>query len=392
MGYFFYTNFNKKEESATPSRISLQEAQGIYEKVHQIQISGNLDQLSEVYTDQLDNFLQLQNPSLSLVISEAKKYAEKWKEEKMDILNFEEIAPNEFRYQITYAVRKLENNKIFDYKISGSLKFRNTEKGYRIYSISESSERDYQGFSYQTSVFTKAEKISNGYSLKYNSEILIFTDIKNDLLLDYLYKEVLPSNKYSEFSSSKFFDAQNQQFKNELYELGGNEQAEDSAESYMYSYESSAKMAIKNVDQNFLSVEIYYDTYSGGAHGMQVNRYRNVDYKNNNIVYLTTILDTKSVSWNSLLRRCLNNYSSYSDGTKITDSDLFEPSELTFTENIWFDNKNLYFVYDPYEIASYAQGIIEVKVPFTEIEQWMKEDFKQKIADSKKVDIKKVEK
>ena len=385
IGFFVYQNLNKE-----PDKISIEEARTIYEKIHKIQISGDLDKLPEVYTDPLERFLELENPTLSHVISEAKKYGEKWKEEKMQIITFEEVEPNEFRYQITYSVRKLENNKIFDYKISGDVKYRLTDKGYRIYSISESSDRDYMNFTYQNSVFSKTGKSDNGYTLQFDSDILIFNDIKNDLLLDYLYKDIIPGNNFSQWKPTDFFDAQQKQFQNELNDLYSNEAITDSTESYMSSYESSTKMDLKFVDQNFLSVEIFMHSYTGGAHGMQVQLYRNVDIKNNNIVNLSTILDTQNISWNSLLRRCLSNYSKDSEGNSYNESVLFEADKLDKTENFYFDNQNIYLVYQPYEIASYADGIITIKIPFSEVEKWMTEDFKSKIKDSKKVNIKKL--
>lgn len=385
IGFFVYQNYLK-----APDKISLQEARTLYEKIHQLQISGNLDNLSDVYTDPLEKFLDKENPSLSTVISDVKKYAEKWKEEKMQIITFEEVAPNEFRYQISYSVRKLENNKIFDYKISGDVKYRLTDKGYRIYSITESSDRDYLGFKYQTSTFSKNENLSNGYSLQFDSDIIIFNDIKNDLLLDYLYKDIIPGNNISQWKSSDFYDAQQKQFQNELNELYGNEAVTDSTASYMSAYESSTKMDLRFVDQNFLSVEIFHHSYSGGAHGMEVQWYRNVDYKNNNVVYISTILNDNNVPWNTLLRRCLTNYSKDPNGNSYNESILFEADKLDKTENFYFDNQNLYLVYQPYEIASYADGIVTIKVPFTEVQEWMKTDFKQKIKDSKKVNIQKL--
>ena len=385
IGFFVYQNYLK-----APDKISMQEARTVYEKLHQLQISGNLDNLADVYTDPLERFLDKENPSLSTVISDAKKYAEKWKEEKMQIITFEEVAPNEFHYQISYSVRKLENNKIFDYKISGNVKYRLTDKGYRIYSITESSDRDYLNFKYQNSTFSKNGNLSNGYSLQFDSDVLIFNDIKNDLLLDYLYKDIIPGNNYSQWKSSDFYDAQQNQFQNELNELYGNEAVTDSTSSYMSSYESSTKMDLKFVDQNFLSVEIFHHSYSGGAHGMEVQLYRNVDYKNNNVVYISTILNAESVPWNSLLRRCMNNFSKDPNGNSYNESILFEADKLDKTENFYFDNQNLYLVYQPYEIASYADGIITIKVPFSELQDWMKDEFKQKIKDSKKVNIQKL--
>ena len=86
----------------------------------------------------------------------------------------------------------------------------------------------------------------------------------------------------------------------------------------------------------------------------------------------------------------MNNFSKDPNGNSYNESILFEADKLDKTENFYFDNQNLYLVYQPYEIASYADGIVTIKIPFSELQDWMKDEFKQKIKDSKKVNIQKL--
>ncbi len=389
-GYFGFKNYGKTETSES-KKIAPSEARALYQKVHDIQISGDFSRLYEVYTDPMERHFNLENPSLDKVISELKDYRVKWQETKMDILSFQETAPNEYEYHISYSVRKVETGKIFDYDIRGKIKYKDTDTGYRIYSISDlKTDRNNQDFTYTTSVFKEAGSSGNGYTLDFNSEILIFEDLKNELVLDYLYKDVLPGAGFANWTKANFKEAQKQQFHAELNDLAEEEPIQsDSTSAAMYNYISSTNMTLKSIDQNFFCVEVFYDSYTGGAHGMQTVNYKNIDYKNNNIVSLSTIMDTQKVPWNTLLRNCLSNFSKDSGGASFSETDLFEPEKLTFTDNFYFDNQSLYMVYNPYEIAAYAYGIIEIRIPFSEIDEYMNDDFKQKIKESKKINLKK---
>ena len=52
--------------------------------------------------------------------------------------------------------------------------------------------------------------------------------------------------------------------------------------------------------------------------------------------------------------------------TQEMDIYTFEESEF-ITENIYFTEKGVMFVFNPYEISSFAQGVVSVYIPFSEI-------------------------
>ena len=50
---------------------------------------------------------------------------------------------------------------------------------------------------------------------------------------------------------------------------------------------------------------------------------------------------------------------------------LFENDIFTLPKNIGFSEKFLILIYNPYEIAPYSTGTLEVKIPLSEVTPWL---------------------
>jgi len=48
-------------------------------------------------------------------------------------------------------------------------------------------------------------------------------------------------------------------------------------------------------------------------------------------------------------------------------------------KNFYFNDKGLAFMYNPYEVASYAQGQIVVFIPFNELKSYLVPAFAERI-------------
>lgn len=58
---------------------------------------------------------------------------------------------------------------------------------------------------------------------------------------------------------------------------------------------------------------------------------------------------------------------------------VFETESIEMTQNIKITKDSLYFNYQPYEIGSYAAGIIEVSFSYKEVVPYLKTSFKNRI-------------
>lgn len=108
---------------------------------------------------------------------------------------------------------------------------------------------------------------------------------------------------------------------------------------------------------DFVSIEDYSYVYSGGAHGNYGVNYRSYDKISKKIIAYSDFFDFEA---NEILESLLAKEIK-SKNIKTFGTDFF------VTDNIYFTEKGITFVYNPYEIASYADGIISVFLPFEKI-------------------------
>jgi len=108
---------------------------------------------------------------------------------------------------------------------------------------------------------------------------------------------------------------------------------------------------------DFVSIENYNYVYSGGAHGNYGVNYKNYDRVSKKLIGFYDFFDFEANEiLESLLLKEIKNKNIKTFGT-----DFF------VTDNIYFTDKGISFVYNPYEIASYADGIITVFLSFEKI-------------------------
>jgi hypothetical protein len=113
---------------------------------------------------------------------------------------------------------------------------------------------------------------------------------------------------------------------------------------------------------DILIVANRYYTYEGGAHGMYGCTYLHHDLQKNKEI---TLEDVFIKDYQKILTPLLLKKSKELNIPLL--SDTIEP-----TENFLLSSKTITFVYQPYEIASYADGIIEIEIPYQEIKEILK--------------------
>lgn len=113
---------------------------------------------------------------------------------------------------------------------------------------------------------------------------------------------------------------------------------------------------------DILITEHGYYFYEGGAHGMYGSSYTHYDLQNKKIIRLEDLLTSqyKTVLAPILLKKARElNISLLSDTVEPTENFLLSSTAITF-------------LYQPYEIASYADGIVEIPVSYQEIKEILK--------------------
>lgn len=139
-----------------------------------------------------------------------------------------------------------------------------------------------------------------------------------------------------------------------------------------YSYYKSIESHIQLYQKNLLVYRIDYSEYTGGAHGMYMTTFLNMDLALMRPLRLDDIFagDYKEpltdLIWNQLMA-----------DNKVTTHEALEElgygstGEISPVENFYLDNDGITFYYNVYEITPYAMGPVIVKIPFQMIEHML---------------------
>lgn len=135
---------------------------------------------------------------------------------------------------------------------------------------------------------------------------------------------------------------------------------------YWYFMNNNNKILFQ--DDSLLSYAVEYSDYEGGAHGSYHVTYTNIDL--NRLVTLAEedlfVPGYFKPLTAKIVARLMKDYD-----TEIPDSLLqrgfFNLEDIVPNNNFWLDNENIHYSYNQYEIAPYAMGVIDVKVPYSEL-------------------------
>ena len=147
-------------------------------------------------------------------------------------------------------------------------------------------------------------------------------------------------------------------------------------ESWNWDYDNSQFISYN--DHDFLTLYTSGYGYTGGAHGRAWAIYDNYDLKNKREVQLSDIVAIDSTEISKLLETSFRQDQGVKPNQSLKAFGLFE-NVIEPNNNFYFDNWGLTFVYNQYEIGPYVMGIIEVFIPWEELEPYLKIDFLERI-------------
>ncbi|NRA91375.1 MAG: DUF3298 and DUF4163 domain-containing protein [Psychroserpens sp.] len=113
-----------------------------------------------------------------------------------------------------------------------------------------------------------------------------------------------------------------------------------------------------------IALNTYLDT--GGAHGNTNITFFNFNPETGEQFSLSELIDDSN-SFSSLVEQELMKHLSAKDKGN-TAEDYFFGKDFQLPESIGFSDEGVIILYNPYEIASYSQGIIEFTIPYEMID------------------------
>lgn len=221
-------------------------------------------------------------------------------------------------------------------------------------------------------------KINNLLSLKYEAKMLVFPTLKDKVLLDSIYYDKKGILDFSKQGLQTFLDKD----KNEHF-ASVKEKNKDWIVDIQHSqtWETGSFMKLKSHSNNFLQIEYMYSSYEGGAHGNYGFAERVFDLKNNKRVTLKDITTMPKARLEALLTKNINNIPSGTTDSQgaVKNSDMLLLDAIPANDNFYFDDKNLYFHYSPYEIAAFAAGDIVIPVSWDDLKGTLTPEFKERM-------------
>lgn len=147
------------------------------------------------------------------------------------------------------------------------------------------------------------------------------------------------------------------------------ESAKDNNEDFQYAplYVWMAVPEILPSINNVAQVVISSDVYMGGAHGLPNAEYLIFDMDLQSQIVLNDVLEkNKQGDFYNLAYDAFKVYLEQELGLK-TEQDIKEYGEtwqFDLPENFYFDKKGINLVYQPYQMGGFAQGFIELNLPY----------------------------
>ena len=212
--------------------------------------------------------------------------------------------------------------------------------------------------------FTYAEKTSNP-ALKDSINRNLLRD-----LLGYGYENMPVKQALDSFKTDYI-----KNYKDEMTQLLEGESEfsfDENSGIFNYSKDLKCRMIYNANDIITFRADVY--EYTGGAHGLSNSFLFNFDVKNGQRIRLNDIF-TKNYEekLDEMLIQQLLKDNEVSDIKELEELGYFVTSPIFPTDNFYFDDKNIIFLYNPYEIAPYAMGSTEIKLPIKELTFLMKE-------------------
>ena len=106
----------------------------------------------------------------------------------------------------------------------------------------------------------------------------------------------------------------------------------------------------------------------GGAHGSYNAAYTNINMRNGNVLKTKDIFNKGYENpLNKLIEQKIRQHFEIKPNQSLTDYGLFD-NKVNFNDNFAITKDGLEFLYNQYEIAPYAMGVIEVKLSYKELD------------------------
>ncbi len=136
-------------------------------------------------------------------------------------------------------------------------------------------------------------------------------------------------------------------------------------------WEADIKGVISFEDEQYITIVINSHLFTGGAHGYTSTRFLNFDKLGGTEMDNNELFESPS-AFSKYAENLFRKAEKIPEDKPINHTGfMFERDSFHLPENIGFTEKGLKLLYNPYEVASFSDGIIEIDIPHSEIKKYL---------------------
>jgi len=144
-------------------------------------------------------------------------------------------------------------------------------------------------------------------------------------------------------------------------------------------FEQTKGTSPEYVSKYIITVSTGQYAYLGGAHGSYYLQYNNIDLRDGNIINESMLFRP---GYESKLAQLIQE--AVTERNNSADEDehislLVEIPEIKPNSNFFFSDDGIIYIYNQYEISPYVQGVVEIIIPYEEIEPLVNERYMEAI-------------
>ncbi|MBE9601465.1 DUF3298 and DUF4163 domain-containing protein [Pedobacter sp. MC2016-24] len=147
----------------------------------------------------------------------------------------------------------------------------------------------------------------------------------------------------------------------------------EDAFSATLNYSHGQNVTLEYNENGYVVINELSDDYSGGAHGNYGSSIYNFDVQNQKLLKLNDIVKIDSLPLQGIIEKNFRKQYQIPEGEGLS-TQLFD-DHLAASKNFIVGSHGLSFLYNPYEVASYAQGQILVYIPYADLRKQLNPDF-----------------
>ena len=177
-------------------------------------------------------------------------------------------------------------------------------------------------------------------------------------------------------AADKFVEDYTVNYKNTMLPLYNQDRA-DTTKKAWYEYHYVIEATTQQGTASTMSYLATVDYYEGGAHGINQLITFNFDIATGKMITLADVFAPGyETQLNGVLLKALKSKTGFNSLNELKDAGYLYSMDMFPSENFILNDETITFVYNPYEIAPYALGSIELIITYSEISQILNSAFK----------------